>query len=338
MKIFTILRNISVMVALSSQAFGYVAMPGEPNINNARDALVPISSGSSRLFTILVNKSQNDPSLDFENASKLADDDYLCISGDKKVKCNALTYYETTLWSSNSVAAKIELNSNILENLKKDNKKIVFLNRINHGRAGDHLRNDKPFMKVYIDKNGYLNAEFTRLTGGLSQARTSEPIPTDEPVYIQANEMGEVYEVGWKGLVSNKTSFGKNGHQVSPIDSDQNANPKPWVELGLDSNEQDDLDMNDVYNGLKVHSLLNVKDYFWSYKVDMFFYINKNTTTMPVHQNNTQLNLDMNLVYKILNDLRNPDQNDSNLNFKNDTLRVYSVPGTGIVADIREKQ
>ena len=57
---------------------------------------------------------------------------------------------------------------------------------------------------------------------------------------------------------------------------------------------------------------------------------------MPVHQNNTQLNLDMNLVYKILNDLRNPDQNDSNLNFKNDTLRVYSVPGTGIVADIRE--
>lgn len=114
------------MVALSSQAFGYVAMPGEPNINNARDALVPISSGSSRLFTILVNKSQNDPSLDFENASKLADDDYLCISGDIKVKCNALTYYETTLWSSNSVAAKIELNSNILDNLKKDNKKIVF--------------------------------------------------------------------------------------------------------------------------------------------------------------------------------------------------------------------
>jgi hypothetical protein len=81
-----------------------------------------------------------------------------------------------------------------------------------------------------------------------------------------------------------------------------------------------------------------VKDYFWNTKVGMFLYINKNIDNMAIRQNNTTLNIDINLVFKILNDLRISNPQDPNLNFKGDTLQVYSVPGIGIVADIREKR
>ncbi|MGH1600744.1 hypothetical protein [Campylobacter majalis] len=339
MKISKILISLAVVAGLSSVAFGYVAMNGSPNINNDTDVVLPISSGDKVLFYILANKTQNDPSLSFVNTTKMTNNDFRCKSErGQTYNCRAIDFYETTLWSSNSVGAKIELKPNILSILKDKNAKIVFLNRINRDRAADTLRNNKPFMKVYIDKDGYLNAEFTRLTGGVSQARTSQPIPIDEPVYIQSNEQAEKYEVGWKGLNSGKTSFGKNEHQIAPIDSDKNANPKPSVSLDITSDEINDFDLEDVYNGTKFYTLLNTQNYFWNTKIDMFSGIDKDVSSMQLFQNNTQLQLDFGLLNRIIHDLNIADENSSKLNFPSDTMRVYSIPDFGLITDIREKR
>lgn len=339
MKISKILTGFAISSILISTAFGYIKKDGVPNINSSIDTYnavsYPVKQGRNQIDKIvylLHNINQFDPSLNFEYVGRLLESDYLCKIGKETFKCNALQYYESTLWASNSVGMRLNNPADLLAILKKENKKFVFLNRINEARNADTPRNGKPYMKVYIDKDGYLNAEFTRLTGGTSRARTSEPIPTNEPVYIQANESGEQYEVGWKGINSGKTSFGKNSHQVAPVDSDSNSNPTPLVSLLLDSDDSTDIDLNDIYEGYKFYRFLDIEGYFWNTKIPMFANIDKkDLSNMGITRADTRLVIDKQLFLRVISDF----ENGTNY-FKNDTLRIYKINETTIIADIRE--
>lgn len=67
-------------------------------------------------------------------------------------------------------------------------------------------------------------------------------------VYIQANEHGKHYEVGWKNLITGETSISKETHEIAPTDAGHNyMTPKVNKELEImvnilipDENVKDD--------------------------------------------------------------------------------------------------
>ena len=301
--------------------YGYTPKPvSDFSYDAVRDTITTLTfslNGQGQSIFLVHNKVQNDPTLPYINTSELTSRDYKC-SGKT---CTGLEFYTKTIWRSNSVGAKLILNE---AKFKQANREIVLLNRTNENRVGDKLMNGKPYMKVFIDKNGYLNSQFALMTGGLTSAKTSEPIPFGEAVYIQADGAdGITYEVGWKNLSTGKTSRGIAAHQVSPVDLDPDSNPKPTASLNF-ANEQD------FESLIKEHKMTG---YFWNTRLPMFSNSNKDDMSkMVVYQQDRKLKIDNTLAVKVISDLIYGQNN-----FKPADMRVYvDNQGNVIAVDIRE--
>lgn len=282
-------------------------------------------SNGNFLFYLVYNKIQNDPTKKFSlDEKKYLQDGYTCdYIGSEPEKCSGEHFYQNIVWNSNSVGAKIFLKKDILDNFTS-NVRILYRQNIN--RDIDSLKN-KPFMDVYIDKNAYLKAEFTLISGGTISATTPKPIPFDEPVYIQANEHGEKYEVGWKSLKTGESSIGKASHQIPPLDNQYGLYPKKVSKEEKVSLIFNNVNFNDLYN------YLFMKDYFWNTKIPMFENIDKkDLSDMVVYQNDTSLKIDGTLVNKIISDITKGTNN-----FKEKELRVYIDDNSNVEAiDIRQ--
>lgn len=172
--------------------------------NPARDTIDTISDDSGPLFYVIRNKLQLDPTT-LINDNKLRSTDYVGgISG--------YSFYSYNVFLSNTVAADITLT-------EYPGYDVVIFDRIHDTHIREYPQTMyKPFMRVFIDKDGYLNALFTRYPGGTSVAKSDKPIPLNERVHIQANQQGNGYEVGWKSYSSNTQSTGYNSYQIDLVD------------------------------------------------------------------------------------------------------------------------
>ena len=272
------------------------------------------------MFYLVYNKIQNDPTKDFslnqDNYKK--ESGYRCNgSGDKSRECSALKFFHGVVWSSNTLTAQIYIRSGMLDTIENNNIMLLSLN--NFTRAYKHM-NNKPFMKVYIDKNAYLKTEFTLISGGTISATTPKPIPFDEPVYIQANEHGENYEVDWKSLKTGESSIGKASHQFPPEDHT------------TDGNIQKTIVENIYIKHLEfANDKLFMSGYTWSTFIPMFSLDNNITSNIIMYQGNG-LNIDGEFINKIISDIT---QNTNH--FKEKDLRVYIDDNSNVEAiDIRQ--
>lgn len=227
------------------------------------------------------------------------------------------------------MGAKIFLKKEILNKLSSINPMFLYRENINRGIK---YMDNMPFIKVYIDSNAYLKAEFTLTNGGRISATTPKPIPFNEPIYIQANEIGDSYEVGWKSLQTGESSIGKASHQFPPLDSQYELSPKKvsgdlMVNLKFYNSDRKSTYLITSYNNLFM------KDYFWNTKVSMFENIDKkDLSDMVVYQNDTSLKIDGSLVNKIMSDITQGTNY-----FKDKELKVYIDDNSSVEAiDIRQ--
>lgn len=223
------------------------------NISNftydqTRDTIDTISDVQGPLFYLVRNKVQKDPSQEqYFNWDKLEENTYKC---NNDISCNGVDFYLTKVFDNISVGANIVLGQNPTEEL-------VFFNR-NYASNKDYpLSSNKPFLKVFIDKDRYLNAKYVLQTGGTTQAKTDKPIPLGEKVYIQANEVGSAYDVGWKSYSSNETSTGHSNRQMALAEF---VRPE-----GIKSVIQDIKDNLNYYT-----SNYNMSGWFWNSDISMF--------------------------------------------------------------------
>lgn len=325
--------------------------------DSTRDTMNTVSftlNGQNISLLLVSNRVQNDPTKVGKTAINISNlnqsTGYICKGGGGSANCGGEHFYTNVAWNSNSVGAKIILTQNALDNAK--NGEIVLLDRnyqfIDEStdvrqrviKSRQNTLFNKPFFKVYIDKEGYLNAKFTRITGGTSVAKTNKPIPLNEEIYIQANQNKSThYEVSWKNARTNEVSSGKNAHQT-PLSFDNFQADKltqqeinligqsvlPIANTGFKStNFQDSL--------INARNDLSMQNYFWGANVPMFANIDKDVVDgAAAFQESARLIINNELIAKILADIFN---NQDNFNPSN--MRIYIDANQNIVAvDIRQ--
>lgn len=336
MKIRKILSSLAVASALASSAFGAFSVVDVSSFtfDNSRDKMTGITfplNGQERTLTLIYNDEQTDPTIAPFDASELfKKTGYACDwYGKDPFKCTARHFYTGIVWSSNSVGGQVNIDKAKLESLNRD---IVLLDRKNVGRT--YLPNNTTFMRVYIDKDGYLNAEFTRFAGGTSRAKTAKPIPFLQNVYIQANESGEAYEVAWKNIQTGEISKGYESQQFASLDKNLQRSEN---EHSIYKPSEDIISLDPEFSNTDLKLLYNdfgLKKFFWSTKKPLFANLDKSDLSdMPFHQVDNSLKLDEKLANKIVGDLF-LGQN----NFDAKDLRIYVDSNENILAiDIREK-
>ncbi|WP_173647277.1 hypothetical protein, partial [Campylobacter fetus] len=263
--------------------------------------------------------------------------------------CNFDLYHTRVAYAFNSIAGWFYFTQ-----YPTTNDNLVLISRMNSQRGSveplilDTPSYRKPHFKVFVGTDGKLGVTFTLVTGGTQTVSTPQAIPLNTNVYLQANNGGIDYEVGWTTLdgTSSKASGSHQGFSV-PADIDEhrvgrntqkyclsdgggNATKETSGCITISSPFIQDF-FDETKTKYKTLSKYNrMTRFFWGYGVNMFADMNKtDISDKPIYQ--PDLSIDANLINKILSDITG-----STNYFEADELRLY-VDGNYnvIVADIR---
>lgn len=185
------------------------------SFNENLDELTSVSNNGEHLFYLAYNKKQADPT---NFLSKNISQNYRCDYVGKRANCNFVEYHTKVEYALNSIGGWFYFNA-----YPSNDNDFVLINRINaqRGNAGKSysFMGNKPHFKVFVDTYGKLGVTFTLITGGTQTVFTPEAIPLNTNVYLQANNSGINYEVGW--ITADGTSSRASGsHQGFAIPAD----------------------------------------------------------------------------------------------------------------------
>ncbi len=344
-------KSNSLKSKKSPQVRAYTPLPINQFVFDENlDELISVSSGGQHLFYLAYNKIQNDPTKPRGEllVNLTENENYACdYIAQQAPICNYEDYYSQVGYAMNSIGGWFYFNA-----YPSNDSDFVLINRINakRGNAGgsNSFMGNKPHFKVFVSSDGRLKAQFTLITGGLDTVSSPEPIPLNKNVYLQANNSGINYEVGW--ITADGTSSRASGsHQgfAIPADIDEHTvarNNKTSCQSGPNIIEpitaknsgcikidfiNKIIETGNFYNSKKnTHFISN---FFWNGATTMFADMNKtDISNNTVFQPNTRLVVDTNFINKVYGDLF-IGQN----NFTANQLRVY-VDDNYIIADVRE--
>ena len=344
-------KSNSLKSKKSPQVRAYTPLPINQFVFDENlDELISVSSGGQHLFYLAYNKIQNDPTKPRGEllVNLTENENYACdYIAQQAPICNYEDYYSQVGYAMNSIGGWFYFNA-----YPSNDSDFVLINRINakRGNAGgsNSFMGNKPHFKVFVSSDGRLKAQFTLITGGLDTVSSPEPIPLNKNVYLQANNSGINYEVGW--ITADGTSSVASGsHQgfAIPADIDEHTvarNNKTSCQSGPNIIEpitaknsgcikidfiNKIIETGNFYNSKKnTHFISN---FFWNGATTMFADMNKtDISNNTVFQPNTRLVVDTNFINKVYGDLF-IGQN----NFTANQLRVY-VADNYIIADVRE--
>ena len=308
------------------------------------DELTSVSSGGQFLSYLAYNKVQGDPTnFPIKNISQ----NYRCdYDGSHQANCDFDLYHTRVEYAFNSIGGWFYFTQ-----YPSNDDEFVLINRINtkRGNAGGSQKfmGSKPHFKVFVDTYGKLSVTFTLVTGGTQTVSTPQAIPLNTKVYLQANNSGINYEVGWITL-DGTSSIANGSHQgfSIPADIDEhrvarnnkvscqsgpnltgiNERNSGCIKIDFGSKMQQTVEF---YNQKKNSHLIS--NFFWNASTGMFADMNKtDISNNTVFQPNTSLVVDTNFINKVYGDLF-MGQN----NFNANQLRVY-VADNYIIADVRE--
>ena len=344
-------KSNSLKSKKSPQVRAYTPLPIDQFVFDENlDELISVSSGGQHLFYLAYNKIQNDPTKPRGEllVNLTENENYACdYIAQQAPICNYEDYYSQVGYAMNSIGGWFYFNA-----YPSNDSDFVLINRINakRGNAGgsNSFMGNKPHFKVFVSSDGRLKAQFTLITGGLDTVSSPEPIPLNKNVYLQANNSGINYEVGWITL-DGTSSVASGSHQgfAIPADIDEHTvarNNKTSCQSGPNIIEpitaknsgcikidfiNKIIETGNFYNSKKnTHFISN---FFWNGATTMFADINKtDISNNTVFQPNTRLVVDTNFINKVYGDLF-IGQN----NFTANQLRVY-VADNYIIADVRE--
>jgi len=335
------------------QVRAYIPLPidqfvFDPNL----DELTSVSSGGQLLFYLAYNKKQNDPTMPrSELLTNLSENEnYACdyIAQQASI-CSYEDYYSQVQYALNSIGGWFYFSG-----YPSSDDDFVLISRMNSQRGSveplmlDTSSYRKPHFKVFVDTYGKLSVTFTLVTGGTQTVSTPQAIPLNTNVYLQANNSGINYEVGWTTLdgTSSRASgshqgfsipadidehrVGRNTQKLCVSDGGGNATKETSGCITISSpfvGQEFNISKNEYKTFSKYHRMTN---FFWDYGVDMFSDMNTtNLSNKPIYQ--SSLSIDANLINKILSDLSGATNY-----FDNGELRVYIDENYNvIVADIR---
>nr|MBP3725515.1 hypothetical protein [Campylobacter sp.] len=305
-----------------------------------RDKIDIINDGNNTLFYLITNKFQNDPTKELISIPNLNKMNYSCDNyGLGGPNCSFTNYYSNVNFSTNTIAGWFYLTE-----YPKNNDKLVIINRINTKRFYP-LMMDRPFFRLYVNSNGRLVLDYTLTSGGLQELITNESIPLNTRVYLQANNIGMTYEVGWKtadGVSSIKRITSQS--QVEPLDLKTNITNNPDSNFTVSISfpfGASSWDMNSSqWDSNKSQWSLNQDKYeqmIKDYKVSEFYFdayeplfsnMNKSVKNKEVHQN--MLTLDNEFLLKVYNDLLGQTNH-----FSPNTMQIFSYDNM-LFVDVRE--
>ena len=344
-------KSNSLKSKKSPQVRAYTPLPINQFVFDENlDELISVSSGGQHLFYLAYNKIQNDPTKPRGEllVNLTENENYACdYIAQQAPICNYEDYYSQVGYAMNSIGGWFYFNA-----YPSNDSDFVLINRINakRGNAGgsNSFMGNKPHFKVFVSSDGRLKTQFTLITGGLDTVSSPEPIPLNKNVYLQANNSGINYEVGWITL-DGTSSVASGSHQgfAIPADIDEHTvarNNKTSCQSGPNIIEpitaknsgcikidfiNKIIETGNFYNSKKnTHFISN---FFWNGATTMFADMNKtDISNNTVFQPNTRLVVDTNFINKVYGDLF-IGQN----NFTANQLRVY-VDDNYIIADVRE--
>lgn len=334
----------------SSQVRSYTPLPISQFVFDENlDELTSVSSGGQFLFYLAYNKVQNDPTIPrselLVNLSE--NENYACdYTAQQASICSYEDYYSQVQYALNSIGGWFYFTQYPTSN---DNFVLIDRKNTKRGNAGgsQSFMGGKPHFKVFVDTYGKLSVTFTLVTGGTQTVSTPQAIPLNTKVYLQANNSGIDYEVGWTTLdgTSSRASGSHQGFSI-PADIDEHRvarNNKTSCQSGpnlTNINERNSgcikidfgskmQQMVEFYNQKKNSHFIS--NFFWNALTDMFADMNKtDISNNTVFQPNTSLAVDTNFINKVYGDLF-MGQN----NFNANQLRVY-IADNYIIADVRE--
>ncbi|CUU75640.1 hypothetical protein [Campylobacter hyointestinalis] len=334
----------------SSQVRSYTPLPISQFVFDENlDELTSVSSGGQFLFYLAYNKVQNDPTIPrselLVNLSE--NENYACdYTAQQASICSYEDYYSQVQYALNSIGGWFYFTQYPTSN---DNFVLIDRKNTKRGNAGgsQSFMGGKPHFKVFVDTYGKLSVTFTLVTGGTQTVSTPQAIPLNTRVYLQANNSGIDYEVGWTTLdgTSSRASGSHQGFSI-PADIDEHRvarNNKTSCQSGpnlTNINERNSgcikIDFGskmqqtvEFYNQKKNSHFIS--NFFWNALTDMFADMNKtDISNNTVFQPNTSLVVDTNFINKVYGDLF-MGQN----NFNANQLRVY-IADNYIIADVRE--
>ncbi|TWO19434.1 hypothetical protein [Campylobacter hyointestinalis] len=334
----------------SSQVRSYTPLPISQFVFDENlDELTSVSSGGQLLFYLAYNKVQNDPTIPrselLVNLSE--NENYACdYTAQQASICSYEDYYSQVQYTLNSIGGWFYFTQYPTSN---DNFVLIDRKNTKRGNAGQSqsFMGGKPHFKVFVDTYGKLSVTFTLVTGGTQTVSTPQAIPLNTKVYLQANNRGIDYEVGWTTLdgVSSRASGSHQGFSI-PADIDEHRvarNNKTSCQSGpnlTNINERNSgcikidfgskmQQMVEFYNQKKNSHFIS--NFFWNALTDIFADMNKtDISNNTVFQPNTSLVVDTNFINKVYGDLF-MGQN----NFNANQLRVY-IADNYIIADVRE--
>ncbi|PPB66155.1 hypothetical protein [Campylobacter hyointestinalis] len=334
----------------SSQVRSYTPLPISQFVFDENlDELTSVSSGGQFLFYLAYNKVQNDPTIPrselLVNLSE--NENYACdYTAQQASICSYEDYYSQVQYALNSIGGWFYFTQYPTSN---DNFVLIDRKNTKRGNAGQSqsFMGGKPHFKVFVDTYGKLSVTFTLVTGGTQTVSTPQAIPLNTKVYLQANNRGIDYEVGWTTLdgASSRASGSHQGFSI-PADIDEHRvarNNKTSCQSGpslTNVNERNSgcikidfgskmQQMVEFYNQKK--NSYFISNFFWNASTNMFADMNKtNISNNAVFQPNTTLVVDINFINKVYGDLFMGENN-----FNANQLRVY-IADNYIIADVRE--
>lgn len=317
----------------------------DPNL----DELTSASSGGQLLFYLAYNKKQNDPTMPrSELLTNLSENEnYACdYTAQQASICSYEDYYSQVQYALNSIGGWFYFTQ-----YPSSDDEFVLIDRKNtqRGNAGQSqsFMGGKPHFKVFVDTYGKLSVTFTLVTGGTQTVSTPQAIPLNTNVYLQANNSGINYEVGWTTLdgTSSRASGSHQGFSI-PADIDEHRvarNNKTSCQSGpnvININERNSgcikIDFGskmqqvvEFYNQNKNSHFIS--NFFWNASTNMFADMNAtDISNNTIFQPNTTLVVDINFINKVYGDLFMGENN-----FNANQLRVY-IADNYIIADVRE--
>ena len=344
-------KSNSLKSKKSPQVRAYTPLPINQFVFDENlDELISVSSGGQHLFYLAYNKIQNDPTKPRGEllVNLTENENYACdYIAQQAPICNYEDYYSQVGYAMNSIGGWFYFNA-----YPSNDSDFVLINRINakRGNAGgsNSFMGNKPHFKVFVSSDGRLKAQFTLITGGLDTVSSPEPIPLNKNVYLQANNSGINYEVGWITL-DGTSSVASGSHQgfAIPADIDEHTvarNNKTSCQSGpniidpITAKNSGCIKIDFINKIIETGNFYNSKknthfisNFFWNGATTMFADMNKtDISNNTVFQPNTRLVVDTNFINKVYGDLF-IGQN----NFTANQLRVY-VADNYIIADVRE--
>lgn len=313
------------------------------SFNENLDELTSVSNNGEHLFYLAYNKKQADPT---NFLSKNLLQNYRCdYNGSQIANCDFVVYHTRVEYALNSIGGWFYFNA-----YPSNDNDFVLINRINakRGNAGESysfMRN-KPHFKVFVDTYGKLGVTFTLITGGTQTVFTPEAIPLNTNVYLQANNSGINYEVGW--ITADGTSSRASGsHQGFAIPADIYEhtiarNSRKSCQSGPNDNSgcieiSSPFEEGNFNETIKNYKTLSknycMTKFFWGQGMAMFSDMNSpHPSNKFIYQ--TDLVIDATLINKILLDLSGTTNY-----FNGDELKLYIDDNYNIILiDIRACQ